>query len=686
MTGDLSNIIEEFKRREIPEYMLTRAAKNGYICLCGNGSGKGKGDGAKLSEDRTRLLCGLKCGKANGSYSYIDVACNYYNIDLTNFAEGVKKLARREGIDIDGYSPAASSTNAKPVAQVKPATPTADELEQKRAAADYLNVSSESLREFLNSQGGYYRGLSFYTLNFLKWKFCQDYKHPKNNFVFPAMIIPNDNGGLLARQIDGDAKSNLKPSGTSTLYFPENPEFILAVEGAINGASILQALGTELNFAIIAANGVGNKNLLVSKIFQICPNKNIPVAVAFDNDENETGQNAAADVLKSLNTAGYTACTINITKTAGKDLNDVLTQSGATMLGNLIKFAIESAKEEFDRIAAEKAAELFGESDAEIFPNEFNKSLALTSKFSDRKTGFSNLDKEMVFLPGIYVIGGLPALGKTTFALQLLEQAAQQGEHCIFCSYEMSKNFLHAKRIARRVYQLETLDGAIIDKPLTATNILTSKFYQHKNNFDKVLESLKKENIPLFIWEVDEIDIDKLLARLDKICAILDKPPIICLDYLQLLASNTEQTKAGIDCVLRKLKTFQRDTDTTFIIVSSLNRLNYNNEISFEAFKESGGIEYTADVIFGLQFLLSAEEERNTKTLEKAKKEIPRHIQLKCLKNRFGANFDIGFNYFAAVDYFKPMDEMTYLEFTETATETPNTKAKKSKSKDKDDD
>jgi replicative DNA helicase len=312
--------------------------------------------------------------------------------------------------------------------------------------------------------------------------------------------------------------------------------------------------------------------------------------------------------------------------------------------------------------------------------------MALTSKFADRKTGFSNLDKEMAFLPGIYVIGGLPALGKTTFALQLLEQAAQQGEHCFFCSYEMSENFLHFKRIARAVYQLESIDGArIIDKPLTAIDILSNKLFNHKDNFDKVLKSFIQKNIPFHIWEFDEIDIDKLLERIDKICKKFNRPPIICLDYLQLLAGNNEQAKASIDTILRKLKTFQRDTNTTFIIVSSLNRLNYNNEISFESFKESGGIEYTADVMWGLQFLLSNEEDRNTKTLDKAKRENPRHIQLKCLKNRFGSNFDVGFNYFPAVDYFQPMDELSYLEFTETdETVTDKTKIKKSKYNDKD--
>ncbi len=49
---------------------------------------------------------------------------------------------------------------------------------------------------------------------------------------------------------------------------------------------------------------------------------------------------------------------------------------------------------------------------------------------------------------------------------------------------------------------------------------------------------------------------------------------------------------------------FRRKTNTTFIVISSLNRANYHTEISFESFKETGSIEYSADVIWALQLLL----------------------------------------------------------------------------------
>ena len=121
-------------------------------------------------------------------------------------------------------------------------------------------------------------------------------------------------------------------------------------------------------------------------------------------------------------------------------------------------------------------------------------------------------------------------------------------------------------------------------------------------------------------------------------------------------------TKLGVDDTVRKLKAFQRDTNTTFIVVSSFNRANYLLPVSFESFKESGGIEYTADVVWGLQlhimnqFNSSMVQTKARKMVDDAKKEVPRKVQLKCLKNRQGANYDCYFRYFAANDCFVPTD------------------------------
>ena len=131
------------------------------------------------------------------------------------------------------------------------------------------------------------------------------------------------------------------------------------------------------------------------------------------------------------------------------------------------------------------------------------------------------------------------------------------------------------------------------------------------------------------------------------------------LDYLQIIPHSKDNIKAGIDDTVRKLKKFQRDTNTTFIVISSFNRTNYAQSVAFESFKESGNIEYTADVVWGLQ-LNVMNRTYNREEIDNAKKQQPRQIHLKCLKNRQGTNYDCFFNYFSAHDYFEPCREENF--------------------------
>ena len=308
----------------------------------------------------------------------------------------------------------------------------------------------------------------------------------------------------------------------------------------------------------------------------------------------------------------------------------------------------------------DKAA-LLGDNKTQFFANKFSAFIENNQKFSSRKTGFSNLDDFLNFQPGIYILGGLPALGKTTFALQLLNQLDKQGETCIYCSFEMSAGFLYSKLLAQEVTLIEA--GGInpesqnfnkpVKYPLTASKIAQGNFKYHEDAVNQALKNFENPS-NLYIWELQDVNLNKLLNRIKQICDTSNKPPIICLDYLQLLAAGVENTKSALDGVLRQLFNFRRETDTTFIVISSLNRTNYQTEISFESLKETGNIEYSADVIFGLQFKL---DERNHQNIEKAKKQIPREIELKCLKNRWGANFEVGFFYYPNAEIFLPMLE-----------------------------
>lgn len=76
------------------------------------------------------------------------------------------------------------------------------------------------------------------------------------------------------------------------------------------------------------------------------------------------------------------------------------------------------------------------------------------------------------------------------------------------------------------------------------------------------------------------------------------------------------------------------------------------------------GIEYTADVVWGLQLQAIRsndifEKERDIvkkrKVITDAKSAIPREVELCCLKNRYGkASYYCAFRYDPRYDYFEP--------------------------------
>ena len=141
--------------------------------------------------------------------------------------------------------------------------------------------------------------------------------------------------------------------------------------------------------------------------------------------------------------------------------------------------------------------------------------------------------------------------------------------------------------------------------------------------------------------------------------------PVVIIDYLQVIQPMPESrmtTKDLTDYHLHRLKELQADCQITMIVISSFNRQNYIATADYESFKESGGIEYTADVIWALQLQCITEEAfcklstvtEKRKKYKEAKSEIPRKIELVGLKNRFGpSSYSCLFDYYPNLDWFR---------------------------------
>ena len=140
--------------------------------------------------------------------------------------------------------------------------------------------------------------------------------------------------------------------------------------------------------------------------------------------------------------------------------------------------------------------------------------------------------------------------------------------------------------------------------------------------------------------------------------------PVVIIDYLQIMqpAEIRADIRINTDTNVKGLKRASRDYNIPIIAISSINRDNYRNEMNMSSFKESGGIEYGADILLGLQLKGAGKSDFD---VDAAKAKDPREIELKIIKNRNGAaNVKIQYEYFPKFNYIHERDA-TALELRE---------------------
>lgn len=278
--------------------------------------------------------------------------------------------------------------------------------------------------------------------------------------------------------------------------------------------------------------------------------------------------------------------------------------------------------------------------------------------FKDRKTGFENLDKQCGGLyPGLYVIGAISSLGKTTFVHQLGDQLAAAGDHVLFFSLEQNRLEMVTKSLSRITarHNKNTAVSAINIRSgkLTKEVIAAAEEYNAIADRVSIVECNFNTNINFILSYTRAY-----------MAANPGVKPIVIVDYLQIIPPTDprQSDKEKVDHIVRGLKKLQSDNDLVIFVVSSINRANYLSPIDFESFKESGGIEYTADVVWGLQLQILNDDLFNKPTeikqkrekVREAKKANPRKIELLCLKNRYGvSSYSCGFIYTPQFDLFE---------------------------------
>lgn len=248
-------------------------------------------------------------------------------------------------------------------------------------------------------------------------------------------------------------------------------------------------------------------------------------------------------------------------------------------------------------------------------------------KIKKTPLGFEKIDKLLNGgLPnGLITLGAIPSLGKTTFMLQVADNMASlENTKVLFFSLEMSRYNLISKSLSRLTYLNENLQDLTYDE---------LEFNNENVDFDSILADY--EPIANNLYTIDYIyDIRDIVAFITQFRECnANSNVVVIIDYLQYILCGGGNDKQAIDLITKRLKELSKSLGITIVAISSLNRANYDGTITMESFKESGSIEYTSDILMGLEYTNKITS--NDRDYE-AKKN-PRKVSLNIIKNRYGA-------------------------------------------------
>lgn len=439
-----------------------------------------------------------------------------------------------------------------------------------------------------------------------------------------CVVLPCGDEHCVRRSVSEKRYLNEKGQ-PSPLFQPElltagqegGPVFLL--EGTFDALS-----AEELGHRACALNGSGNREKAAALLRQLA--KPAPVLVLTDNDAaGEAWAKALTDEFPWL----YRCPPVP----QGKDLNEYLCadREGAA------RFLSESVA---DWEAHQPPP--YTESSAAGQMNAFRAYIEKQATRPALKTGFLKLDEALDggLYDGLYVIGAVSSLGKTSFCMQMADQLAKQGRDVLIFSLEMMTWELMARSISRESFQLDTSARRRMAK--TARGVLDGKRWanyttQEKAHLELAQTSYASYASHLYFREGDhETGLDYIQKEVARHIAETGVKPVVLIDYLQIIAPVDVHftDKQNLDRIVCALKKLSRQYELTIFAISSFNRENYNLEVSMNAFKESGGIDYSADVLLGLQARGAGRQGFN---IDEEKRKDPRELELKILKNRSAA-------------------------------------------------
>lgn len=371
---------------------------------------------------------------------------------------------------------------------------------------------------------------------------------------------------------------------------------VFVTEGIFDALSL-----EELGFHAVALCGAANAGRLLQALDKESP-ADRPQKIILAGDADEAGQRMNETLREQLTARGID-CAVLAPPDGCKDINEALVKDRA---------ALQAACEALQM--AQKSG------NTQTLEEEFLAYLEHRSRTAVGATGLAGLDSALDggLHSGLTVLGAVSSMGKTSLMLQMADTLAAAGRDVLFVTIEMSRMELLAKSVVRGTKEraLPLLDGKLPPEKIRRM------FADYR----------KKTGGRVELWEPDAPLTPELLKEKAEAFCSGCEAPVLFLDYLQLVAPSrpgmTEKQTA--DAAVAMLKQLARRYDMPVVAASSLNREAYrpgSTDPGMSAFKESGSVEYSADLLLLLKYRTDADKERQ---------DTPRRLALTVLKNRFG--------------------------------------------------
>ncbi|MGN0534451.1 MAG: replicative DNA helicase [Eubacterium sp.] len=290
---------------------------------------------------------------------------------------------------------------------------------------------------------------------------------------------------------------------------------------------------------------------------------------------------------------------------------------------------------------------------SEIIVNDVYNNLAQITgedkeKYKGIPSGFGMLDKYLTGLnkSDLILIGARPAMGKTSFALNLAQNISMNArKKCVVFSLEMTKAQLAARILSAQ---------AGVESQKLKTGELTNDEWVRLGN-----AAGQFNDVELYLDDTSAITVPEIKSRIRR----MKNVDCVIIDYLGLIssASKKENRVQEVSEITRSLKMMAKDLNIPVICCAQLSRgtegHGKNHRPQLADLRESGSIEQDADIVL---FLYREDYYRNDVDEDKQDDIDANKTELIIAKNRHGATASIELTFDKEFTRFRSIDKSHY--------------------------